>query len=935
MRILSLLLLVLFVGDVYAQSDRSFGGLVDKNTGVAVDAAAQFPMLLDESPIIEKTIGSGGDFATIDEAFAWVNTKQKSWLGIYPNTIFGYEPLIKLTLLPGSYTLTGPKVIQDVSLELSAQTRGDATIDFACDVNGYGLSIAAGSYFIARNLTITSSTCTQTLFHTDASSMLITDSDLTNTASGFASGIFAFGHRVRVFDSTITAAVPFYALSTKIAMGGTLELTATLAYALSLNGLSEANISVPSGNTITLSAASGWYAMTARNNSEVSLIAAGSGAFVFEGAGGGISVDGVASVAFPSSATTFNQLESDFSYPVNEVNPAGGYIVDSDGAGITLAANRVPVIDAFANFSCATDDTQACFNGIDSAFAGLGGTAPDIDQWDISARISAGTGPYAGVAPSNLSTELTPEAGDYLLGWLASGELVKYDIDDLPGGAGGGASQLSDLTDVNTSTPTNRNFLIADGVDFESRAATVADISDLDNDAATLSLPASTTISSFGASLVDDATATAARTTLGVDPAGTDNSTDVSLTAGANSNLLSLSGQILGLDTQAQNSVFAGPTSGTGVPTFRSLVVADIPDLSGTYLTSEINSLEADGAVGILDDEVFVGSGGGTGAYLALPDCGSSGDKLLYTASTNTWSCGIDAGAGGGMTGFTVAGDSGGGQSITDGNTLTLAGGTALTTVDSATDTVTFNVDVATLEPLLSLQSLGGAVTDAQVPDSITISLAASATALAENGNNCIAGNAPLGIDASGAVEGCFDVWTEAENTAAGYLQAGSVDSDITTFALPASTTISAFGATVVDDADAATARETLGVRDVIWAAVSDETTDLTTGTAELTLYMPDAFTIDTSIEDGVGCSANTAPTGSVISVGINETGVSILGTDITIDATENTSKTAVTAPVVSDTALASGSAITFDIDGVGSTTAGKGLKCWIIGAWQ
>lgn len=54
---------------------------------------------------------------------------------------------------------------------------------------------------------------------------------------------------------------------------------------------------------------------------------------------------------------------------------------------------------------------------------------------------------------------------------------VKAYVDSV--GGGGGASQLSDLTDVNTSTATNRNVLIADGVDFESRALTEADISDL------------------------------------------------------------------------------------------------------------------------------------------------------------------------------------------------------------------------------------------------------------------------------------------------------------------------------------------------------------------------------------------------------------------------------------------------------------------------
>src|SRR5690606_35718560 len=42
-----------------------------------------------------------------------------------------------------------------------------------------------------------------------------------------------------------------------------------------------------------------------------------------------------------------------------------------------------------------------------------------------------------------------------------------------------GATQLSDLSDVNTSTPTNRNVLVADGVDWESRPLVEADISDL------------------------------------------------------------------------------------------------------------------------------------------------------------------------------------------------------------------------------------------------------------------------------------------------------------------------------------------------------------------------------------------------------------------------------------------------------------------------
>ena len=48
-------------------------------------------------------------------------------------------------------------------------------------------------------------------------------------------------------------------------------------------------------------------------------------------------------------------------------------------------------------------------------------------------------------------------------------------------------------------------------------------------------------VSAFGLTLVDDADAATARTTLGVDAAGTDNSTDVTLAAGLD--YLTISGQ--------------------------------------------------------------------------------------------------------------------------------------------------------------------------------------------------------------------------------------------------------------------------------------------------------------------------------------------------------------------------------------------------------
>ena len=49
---------------------------------------------------------------------------------------------------------------------------------------------------------------------------------------------------------------------------------------------------------------------------------------------------------------------------------------------------------------------------------------------------------------------------------------------------------------------------------------------------------------------------------------------------------------------------------------------------------------------------------------------------------------------------------------------------------------------------------------------------ASTATTLAANGANATSGYAIIGVDASGAFEGAFDVWTEAENTNAGYISA-------------------------------------------------------------------------------------------------------------------------------------------------------------------
>lgn len=117
-------------------------------------------------------------------------------------------------------------------------------------------------------------------------------------------------------------------------------------------------------------------------------------------------------------------------------------------------------------------------------------------------------------------------------------------------------------------------------------------------------------------------------------------------------------------------------------------------------------------------------------------------------------------------------------------------------------------------------------------------------------------------------------------------------------------------------------------VTDSFVVAVGDETTAITTGTGKISFRMPYAFTLT-----DIRANVVTAPTGANIIVDVNESGSTIMTTNkLSIDATERTSTTAATAPGITDSSLADDAEITIDIDQVGSTIAGAGLKVTFIG---
>lgn len=110
------------------------------------------------------------------------------------------------------------------------------------------------------------------------------------------------------------------------------------------------------------------------------------------------------------------------------------------------------------------------------------------------------------------------------------------------------------------------------------------------------------------------------------------------------------------------------------------------------------------------------------------------------------------------------------------------------------------------------------------------------------------------------------------------------------------------------------------GVTNVYEFALSDETTEITTGVAKVTWRAPFAMTII-----AVRSSLSTTSSSGLPTVDIKEGGSTILSTKLSIDASEKTSTTAAAPPVISDTAIADDAEITFDIDTAG--TGAKGLK--------
>jgi len=317
--------------------------------------------------------------------------------------------------------------------------------------------------------------------------------------------------------------------------------------------------------------------------------------------------------------------------------------LDSDAVVSGSATN----VRSFLNVENGADVT-------DSENVQLAGALMDSEITNLTQVKTFDSSDYATAAQGTAADNALPKAGGQMTGNITFSGAQTVDGRDLS--ADGAkldnieASATADQTDaeiraaVEAATDSNV-FTDADHTKLNAIEAN-ADVTDSTNVTAagalmdtevsslsgikTLTVPDSTTISSFGASLVDDADAAAARTTLGVDASGTDNSTDVTL---AGASYLTLSGQEITagtVDISSHTNLAVSDTTGqtginltltgdtisgvvSGLDTsdnvqFNNLTVSGDLTVSGT--TTSINSTD----LNVTDKLISINRGGATAA---------------------------------------------------------------------------------------------------------------------------------------------------------------------------------------------------------------------------------------------------------------------------------------------------------------------------------
>lgn len=196
----------------------------------------------------------------------------------------------------------------------------------------------------------------------------------------------------------------------------------------------------------------------------------------------------------------------------------------------------------------------------------IAGTSTSLGGSITAATIFATTGVLSG------SAQIQADINDLADARIAAASVTDLsDVSSVGSGAIITSAERTKLTGIEASADvTDTANVTAAGALMDSEVTNLADVKAFDpsdyatsaqGDTADAALPAAN-VSTFGGTLIDDADAATARTTLGVDAAGTDNSTDVTL-AGTR-NYITISGQTI-TRNQIDISDDTNLAAGTGV----------------------------------------------------------------------------------------------------------------------------------------------------------------------------------------------------------------------------------------------------------------------------------------------------------------------------------------------------------------------------------